>query len=259
MYDLDPHLADLYDQIETYTDDVDLVRQLIRGPQRILEPFCGTGRISLPLACAGHILTGIDQAKSMLDRARLKIALLPVPVQPRITLIQADVLQTPWPQGVDVVILGANCFYELATPDDQRACITRAAEALVPGGYVFIDNGHMEGDLDESWRAPGVKPGGLRGICDDGAQVESTLETIWYDAPQRLVRFRRRTVITFPDGRVIKSEYVQQKHPVSAVEVQIWLETGGFVIEQWYGDRAGTPYTPASPRAIFWARKRGGA
>jgi hypothetical protein len=112
----------------------------------------------------------------------------------------------------------------------------------------------MEGDLDESWQEPGVSQGFPTGICADGTRVESTTETIWYNAPHRLVRFRRRTKVTLPDGRVVEREYVQQKHPVSTVEVQTWLETHGFIIEQTYGDRAGNPYTETLSRAIFWAR-----
>jgi len=52
-----------------------------------------------------------------------------------------------------------------------------------------------------------------------------------------------------------RNEYVHQKHPVSAVEVRGWLENHGFAVERTFGDRAGNPYTDASPRAIFWARK----
>ena len=52
MYDIEPHIAEIYDQVEIYHDDVELIRKLIggRGPLRILEPFCGTGRILIPLA-----------------------------------------------------------------------------------------------------------------------------------------------------------------------------------------------------------------
>jgi SAM-dependent methyltransferase len=72
VYDIEPHIAEIYDQSETYTDDVKLIRKLIngRGPLRILEPFCGTGRILIPLALDGHETVGLDQAKGMLSRAR---------------------------------------------------------------------------------------------------------------------------------------------------------------------------------------------
>ena len=72
----DPLLAELYDQSETYTDDVDLIRRLIgnRGPFNILECFSGTGRLLVPLAYDGHKMTGIDIAASMSKRAFEKIA-----------------------------------------------------------------------------------------------------------------------------------------------------------------------------------------
>jgi SAM-dependent methyltransferase len=259
MYNIDPHIAEIYDQSETYTDDVTLIRQLIdkRGPLRILEPFCGTGRILIPLACDGHHLVGLDQARGMLDRAWAKIKQLPKAVQHRIILTQADVINEKWPGVFDLVILGGNCFYELATPEEQEQCIISAAVALNPCGYVYVDNNHMEGKLDESWQKPGVSQGFPTGICADGAQIESTTETIWFDVPRRLAKFRRCTKVTLPDGRIIEKEYIQQKHPVSTVEVQTWLERHGFSIERLYGDRAGNPYTDASNRAIFWARKCG--
>lgn len=257
MYDIEPHIAEIYDQSETYTDDVELIQNLIggRGPLRILEPFCGTGRILIPLALDGHELVGLDQARGMLDRARAKISQLPQEVQRRITLFEADVTCEKWPEGFDLVILGANCFYELATPQEQERCIISAAASLNSGGHVYVDNNHMEGDLDESWQQSGVSEGFPTGTCSDGTYVESTTETIWWDAPRRLVRFRRCTKVTLPDGSIIKKEYVQQKHPVSAVEVQTWLKIHGFVVERMYGDRAGNRYTEASKRAIFWAKK----
>jgi len=190
----------------------------------------------------------------MLDRARAKIAQLPHEAQRRITLAQADVISDRWPQGFDLVVLGGNCFYELATPQEQEGCIISAAASLGPGGYVYVDNDHMEGELDKSWQRPGVRQGFPTGTCADGTRVETTTETIWYDMPRRLAKFRRCTRVTLPDGRVTEKEYIQLKHPVSIVEVRTWLEMHGFAVEQLYGDRAGNPYTEASQRAIFWAR-----
>jgi SAM-dependent methyltransferase len=257
MYDVEPHIAEIYDQTETYTDDVELIRNLVgeRGPLRILEPFCGTGRILIPLALDGHDLVGLDRAKGMLDRARAKIRQLPKGVQRRITLTEADVTSEEWLQGFDLIVLGGNCFYELATPQEQERCVISATASLNSGGHVYVDNDHMEGELDKSWQQLGVSQGFPTGLCSDGTYVESTTETIWWDAPRRLVRFRRRTKVTLPDESIIEKEYIQQKHPVSAVEVQTWLETHGFIIKRMYGDRAGNPYTETSSRAIFWAKK----
>lgn len=254
MYAFEAHIAEIYDQHETYGDDLALVRKLI-GPKKglcILEPFCGTGRLLIPLAEDGHTLVGLDQAPGMLAHAASKI---PPDVRQRITLKVADVLETSWPGGFDLVVLGGNCLYELATPGEQEAVICSAANALKPGGYIYVDNNHMEGDLELSWQVPGVHPGFPTGICADGTRVESTTETIWFDVSNRLAKFRRITRVTLPDGKVVESDYVQQKHPVSTEEVHIWLKHHELIVEKLFGDRAGNPYTPDAPRAIFWARR----
>jgi SAM-dependent methyltransferase len=257
MYDLDAHVAELYDQQETYNDDVELLLKLSGplGTRRILEPFCGTGRMLLPLALAGHEVVGLDCSPAMLARARLKIAQLPASVQQHITLIEMDVVHDVWPGDFDVVILGSNCFYELATAQEQQTCMAAAAAALRAGGYLYLDNNHMEGDLEPAWQSAQPHPGFPAGTCADGTVLESTLETIWYDAPQRLARFRRLTKITSPAGVCHQVASIQQKHPVSTGEVAAWLKDNGFIIEQHYGARTGTPYQPTSSRAIFWARK----
>jgi SAM-dependent methyltransferase len=256
VYD-SPVIAELYDSLENGLADVHLIRKLLNSKKRlhILEPFCGTGRILLPLAQDGHLMTGFDQAPAMIALAKKKAALLGEVIQARATLYQGDVLKIDWPGNYDVVILGGNCLYELASAEQQEKVIACAAGALKPGGCVYVDNDHMEGDLAASWRETGVKPGFPNGRLRDGTRVESTIETVWFDAPARLVRFHRRTTAAYPDGRSQVWDFIQQKHPVSTAEVGGWLEKYGFVIEQHYADREASPYTSTSPRSIFWARK----
>ena len=255
MYDVDALVAETYDLSETNTADLEQVRRLIagRGPLRILEPFCGTGRILIPLALDGHEAAGLDQARAMLDRAREKITELPTEVRDRITFIEADATAGGWPEGFELVILGGNCFYELATPEEQEGCIASAAAALRPGGHVYVDNDHMEGDLDEAWRRPGVSTGWPNKTLADGTSLLGSSETIWFDAPRRLWRARRMLTVTFPDGTTEQREWVQQKHPVSVLEVRGWLEKHGFVVERHYGGSDDRPYTDDCSRATFWA------
>ena len=256
-YDADFHVAEIYDQSETELDDVGFIRKLIgnSSPLKILEPFCGTGRILIPLALDGHIVHGMDQSAGMLERARQKIQDLAPDAQKRVNLSHADVLCEAWPCDFDLVILGCNCFYELATADEQEKCIVQAFQSLKTGGQLFLANDHMEGELAASWQNTGVVEPSLCGRCSNGTLVESTRETVWFDAPRRLARFRRRTKVTLPDGNTIEQEYIQQKHPVSQREVQDWLEKYGFVIDGIYGNHDGVAYTDLSPRAIFWARR----
>lgn len=256
-YDIESHLAEIYDQTETQFEDVALLRELIGNDRRlkILEPFCGTGRIFIPLVQDGHEIVGMDDARSMLVRADQKINSLSPALWKKITLIHADVLSSSWPHAFDLVILGGNCFYELATPDEQEKCIRKAMRSLLPGGFIFIDNDHMEGGLDEEWRKIGTIQLSMMGICQDGTSVESTREIIWASEPSRQVKFRRWTKVILPDGNIVEKEFIQQKHPVSTVEIRNWLVSNGFIIERVFGDYDRSSYYKTSKRAIFWAKK----
>lgn len=256
-YDIDPHIAEIYDQLETETVDVDFLKNLMEGEKikRILEPFCGTGRMIIPLASDGCSIIGMDQAQGMLDLAQTKIKNLPEDIQKRIELQHKDVISESWPTGFDLVILGYNCLYELATSEEQEYCIEQASKALKNGGYLFIDNDHMEGELDPSWQDIGVVHKTISGQCKDGTVLENNRETIWFDVPNRLARFRRRYVIISPDGEKKEYEFLQQKHPVSKVEVETWLNKNNFEIIAMYGDYSFNPYSDSSDRAIFWAKK----
>ena len=207
LYDVEAHIAEIYDQGVTHTDDIELIQKLIakRGGLQILEPFCGTGRILIPLAEDGHTIVGIDKAGGMLARAKTKVERLSEEIQGRISLIETDAIEEEWPCGFDVVILGGNCFYKLATPAEQEKCIKSAHFSLKLGGHIFIDNNHMEGDLDQTWQEPGIKQSFPTGRCEDGTIVESTMEIEWYDVSQRLARFRRKTKVTLPDGAMIEA------------------------------------------------------
>lgn len=256
-YDIDERIVRIYDETETQEDDVELLRELLAegGPRRILEPFCGNGRLLLPLAEAGHTLLGLDKSWPMLTSARKKARLLPEAARERIAFRLLDVVAEPWPGGFDAVALGANCLYELATPEEQEACIRKAAGALNEAGLLFLDNNHMEGELDPAWRVPGIQENRFpSGVLEDGTVVEGTSEMVWFDTPKRLVRFRRTVTITEPDSEPLRTEWIEQKHPPSTGEMRAWLETHGFEILHLFGDRHRAPYTDASPRAIFWAR-----
>lgn len=256
-YDIDQRIPEIYDSIETYTEDINLIRDLVNkiNPFSILEPFCGNGRILIPLAQDGYTVTGIDKSSPMLKALQEKAEKLPASIRGNIIVINDDVLSVKWPHGFDVIVLGGNCLYELSTPEEQEKCISLAAEALKPGGYLYLDNDHMEGALDQSWCKPDIEYGCFpTGKCSDGAVITSRRKVIWYDSAQRLVQYNRVVEINTPEGDKINREWVEQKHPPSTTEMQEWLNNHGFKIEYLWGDRKKSPYTDTSPRAVFWVR-----
>jgi predicted O-methyltransferase YrrM len=250
----DPLLAELYDQSQTFSDDVDLLRKLIgsRGPLNILECFSGTGRILIPLLEDGHTVTGIEIAPAMNARAKEKIACLPSGIRTRAVLRTSDVLTGDWGSGYDLVILGANAFYELPDPALQERCIRFAALALNPNGHLFVDNNDYKGDWGD---APlGRERKVFEGVGSHGTFGRFTSRDIRFDKNRHVLYMERELYKRAPDGTETVTKYIGKKHPVSKDEVRGWLDSHGFEVLDIFGDREGNPYTKKSDRAIFWAR-----
>lgn len=259
-YSADEHIAEIYDQIETYSDDTDLVRRLIGSHKNlaIFEPFCGTGRMAIPLARDGHRLIVLDESEGMLRRLRQKLEADPPTIRDRVQIIRSNVFAMDWPKQMDVVLLGGNCFYEVNSSDEQRALVHRAASALRPGGHVFIDNDdHQSPELHPQWRKPLGEPRKAfpSGTCQDGTLLEGSTETAWYDVHCRIVHYVRRLKVTHPGGEVTQHQWRETCHPVIMREVLVWIEKAGLAVEETFGDKKGSPYGPESPRSLVWARK----
>jgi SAM-dependent methyltransferase len=212
--------AEVYERVETQRDDVALLRGLIHdlGRLRILEPFCGNGRILIPLAEDGHEIVGMDLSEAMLDSGRVKVRALADDVGRRITLLQADVTAEKWPGGFDLVVLGANCFYELATAEGQEGCIRSAAGALSLGGHVFVDNNDYKGD----WGAGpfGKERGIFEGTASDGSRVRYSLKGIGFDENEQVLLRERAWCRRSPDGTETRRVWTTKTRPVSAREVR---------------------------------------
>lgn len=251
-----PLLAEIYDQSITDTADIDLIRSLIgkSSSQYILECFSGTGRILIPLAKDGHKVVGIEFARAMSERAVLKIKKLKPEIRSRISIKVQDALKGRWGNNYDVIIMGANAFYELPTAESQEKCIKLASNALVSSGKLFIDNDDQKDPLTkknigESWIA-------LKGLGKDGTYGEASARIIDVDVEKQIQFIERQWYTKSLDGIENLMKYTAQKHPVSSVEVKKWLHKYDFEILHRFGDRQGNPYVKSSKRAIFWARKK---
>lgn len=253
----DSLLAEIYDQQETSTEDVELIRILLppQMPLNILECFSGTGRILVPLARDGHQLTGIEISEAMAARARNKLANLGEEVRSRVRLVVGDVLVDDWGKGYDVVLLGCDCFFELPSPESQEDCVRRASQSLVPGGYLFVDTNDGSGhgadpsEIGSEWT-------GLEGTTPDGVYGKLSAKVL--DVNEKGVpHFIRTWYKKRPDGTEETRQYAACKYPVSGEEVETWLGKHGFQVLKKYGGYSQSPYIKGeSGRAIFWARKQ---
>lgn len=98
----------------------------------ILEPGIGTGRISLPLASAGHKVVGIDISPPMLEACARKAEVLRV--THRLTLIEGDATAMPCADESFDMGIFASLLYLVP---DWESVLDEFTRVVRPGGAVI--------------------------------------------------------------------------------------------------------------------------
>lgn len=129
-------IADVYDEWYAEVSDVEgAVRLLglLAGSGHAHELGIGTGRVALPLAASGVVVSGIDASPSMVAALRAK------PGGDDISVTIGD-MAGPLPvRGCAVVFVTYNTFFNLVSEDAQHRCFAAVAAALAPGGRFVIE------------------------------------------------------------------------------------------------------------------------
>ncbi|MDL2335335.1 MAG: methyltransferase domain-containing protein [Chloroflexota bacterium] len=105
------------------------------GP--ILELAVGSGRLAVPLAAAGHDVTGVDNDEAMLDRARAKWQ--QSSAAGRLTLIQHDLTTLALAQCFALVVVALNSVLLLNGRAAQERALKVMRAHLAPGGRAVVD------------------------------------------------------------------------------------------------------------------------
>ncbi|MCI0581627.1 MAG: class I SAM-dependent methyltransferase [Chloroflexi bacterium] len=250
-------LARLYDlDLGVEPGDLDLYRALAaRTAQPVVELATGTGRIAVPLAAAGHRVTGVDIDPAMLARARVFAAGAGEGTAERLRLVEAD-LFAPRPREAGtygLAILALNSILLLGGPREQRRAIDVLAGLLAPGGIAVVDAWQplaedlvrFDGRLSLEW---------LRRDPATGADVLK-LATAWYDGAARTVTLTTIFDEAAPGATPVRWTRVDALHLISADELRAHAEDAGLVVEVMAGDYELTPLGPGDDRAILVARR----
>lgn len=128
IYDLDKPVGALQDTA-FYLDRL----ACVAGP--ILEPACGSGRALVPLAQAGHAMTGFDPSPQMLGRCRTRCEALG---------LEADLSQQRFEDFVydrrfAAIVLPVGSFTLIADVAVALDVLRRFHACLEPGGLLMVD------------------------------------------------------------------------------------------------------------------------
>lgn len=135
-------IARWYDDLYEFRNSVDLQYFLscaARPGMRILELGCGTGRISIPLARAGHTVTALDLSRAMLDRMSWKLEQEDEELRSRISLVNASMSEFSLDTEFDLVLIPFRAFQHLVSNAEQRACLLAVREHLALDGRLVFD------------------------------------------------------------------------------------------------------------------------
>jgi SAM-dependent methyltransferase len=140
----DRRLVEVYDAECVWGPDDDFFRSVVAETPRarVLDLGCGTGRLTIALAQAGHRVTGVDPAQASLDAAAAKAARAGLGSD-HITLIRgtAAALPTLVPAGAfDVAVLTSHVAQFLIADDEWADTLAALARALGAGGVLTFDS-----------------------------------------------------------------------------------------------------------------------
>jgi SAM-dependent methyltransferase len=135
-------LARYYDlDVSTEVDDIAMFLALASGSDEpILELACGTGRICVPLAAAGHHVTGVDIDTDMLGRAESAWREQHEAAgKGTLDLVEADMTALNLGHEFGLVLICLNSLLLLPDRAAQEAALRVMAAHLAPGGRAVID------------------------------------------------------------------------------------------------------------------------
>lgn len=199
-------LSALYDAENQWAADDDFFLEFVneRPNSRVLDLGCGTGRVSLAVAGAGHRVVGIDPHPGSLAAARGK------PGGQEVTWIDGTSAQIPAGEEFDVAILTAHVTQAINDDADWSRTLADVHRALVPGGRLAFDSRDpsarawerwtpattrrrhtlFDGTTIETWMESDPLPGGLVALTEHrlqhGGMVESETSVLAFRAEEQL-------------------------------------------------------------------------
>jgi len=249
----DSFIAEYYDTspvVAGRQQDVAFYLQAARDfGDAVLELGCGTGRIALALAEAGHRVTGLDISERMLERAEIRRAALSAGVRDRVQFTQGDMTRFNVDAKFRLIIIPFRPFQHLLETQQQIDCLNCVRRHCADNGHLIID--FFQTDAKR---------------MHDPAFLEERLVAEYDISDRRRVRLTEHTVafhralqrndvemiyhVTHPDGRTERLPFAFTLRYFFRYEVEHLLARCGFRVTEVYGNFDRSPLLDDSPEMI---------
>ncbi len=217
----DRRLVEVYDAECRWSRDDDFFLSVVNGAgaARVLDLGCGTGRLALGMARAGHSVTGVDPARASLDAARAK------PGAHAVTWVEGMSSVLP-DTAFDVAVMTSHVAQFLVTDEEWTRTLGDLSRALVPRGSLAFDTRDPRARAWERWNPIDSE---RRIALADGRVVRVWTEVTGIE--DGIVRFTHH--YEFPDRAELQSTAALRFR--NEEEVRASLHDAGFSIGAIYG------------------------
>jgi len=229
-----------YDELYEHREDVGPVVRLIGALApggSVLEFGVGTGRLALPLAAAGHAVTGVDASAEMLALLAAR------PGAESVRAVEGD-FTTVEAGPHDLALIAFSTLFLVPTQAGQIQCLQNARRHVGDGGHVVVEA--FVPDHSRWTRGQNLALGHLD---DDGV----TLKLSEHDPVGQLIR--QQDVIFTKDGTSLRPNVLRYIWPA---ELDAMAMASGLEFVQRTADWDGAPFTAGSGSHVTVYRRPAG-
>ncbi len=224
---------DLYDLLyKDVTEDIQMYINILKGYKNILEFGAGTGRVTIPLAKAGHFIDAVDLSYDMLGTLKDKIKnddFLRKHINPILNNMCGYISNKKF----DAIIIPLTSFNYLMTDDEQEQCLISIKNNLLDNGFAIIEllSQNTFLDTNQSEKLTFIR----RIIIDDNSYYDYYCNTI-LDLENRRI-YQRRLFKYYINNQYVSEEELEWKNRFVTIEdFSFLVEKVGLEIEQIYGN-----------------------
>lgn len=227
---------------QVITEDIPFwIRRAKEFGDPILELGSGTGRVSIPLAKHGFLVTGIDISDSMTTEARRKAVHEGVEIE----FIKGDIRDFQLGRKFNLIIFPLNTICHFLVLEDLEACLSCVRGHLLPEGRFVIDA--FVPSQERLARDPRERFLNAEYQHPDGEGTVIVRESNEYDPASQINRVRLYYEIPGMREEIVEELDMRMFFPK---ELDALLKYNGFKIDAKYGDYEDTGFSSNSPKQM---------
>lgn len=225
--------AQFYDIGNSRTKEaVDIVfyKSLLAPKETVLEIGCGTGRVAIELAKAGHPVEGLELSESMLNILKEKIK---KETNIDLTLTSGDMREFSLNKTFDWIIFPFRVFQALENNSDRKSCLDSLRKHMTIKSKAVICMFNPHPDMLRNWGSKGIVDFDFP-LPDSSMNVRQISDQVRHDLINQTIEVDM-FIEKHKDGQIV--ERIPDKIVLGylySAQAKALFETSGFEIEEEY-------------------------